>query len=361
MQQPVISLLHATRERPQEMIACMKRWKELSSGTIAYEHILSLDADCLLKDTLVRKETHDAVSRLGAVWEHVQVKSIFGCPCNSVSAWNRASAKSTGSVLIQLSDDFHPPKDWDKTIAARFGGEKNLHQPMLLGVSAPNGLAGPYSGDGVQTIAIMTRALINHLGYFLYHEYPSVWSDNDITQTAAIRGYLILAPDVVFRHDWKGEFADATYKHQNDSNAVYQGTRIYGHRLAALFPSIDHKGEDIILHSFPKEEGERRIKAMNLGTPNVLYGHLVEIWTQRRLRGYGTTRNLPFAANTAMEAAMRGDWPVVKQRVLPLLRKYQNASFDQGKFFFHGGVYLWNLADSFLGNKEQMTRTDSAR
>jgi len=356
MTTPLISLCHATHERPEAMKACVELWLARSSGKNEFKHILSLSVDVKLRDTLVKRNTLLALAALRKQRSHV--REVFSSPSTSVVAWNAAYkvADPLSNILIQVSDDVIPPQNWDQIIVDGFGGANRLHLPRVLGVSSPHDDGGVYSGDGLQVVGIMTRAYADQMGYMLYPEFISISSDTDLTHAAALWGQLIPRPDIKFAHHWTGgdAGADDTYLHQNSSRSVYVGTYVFGDRLGALFPAVRFDGEDVLIAR--QEDPEGFIKSLRLATPTVAYGHLKIKFKHRRLRGFGNIRHKPFAANTCMAAAMAGDWKLAKERVIPLIRKYHNIPWSDGKFFFHSGSFLFNLCQKQLGETLLLSR-----
>lgn len=365
---PLITLCHATRQRPVEMLACANLWKERWSGIHAYEQIFSMDVDvgCDANGIFVGFDKDPAYMAYQnrSPRDPAIYKCIVGHPCSSVGAWNRAVCASDpkSAILIQLSDDMHPCKNWDDEIVKAFGGVGRLNYSAMLAVSSPGGSGGDYSGDGVQTIAIMTRARYNEMGYFMYPEFTSTWSDNEVTQAAALWDRLIPAWHLRFEHHWPGEWTDETYKRQNNAYTIHKGPDIFNQRLWALFPAIRYDADDISYQPLNPQEREADLIKRRIAPPGTLVQYMFQIYCNMRYRqqkSWGHIRNLPHPVGTPMEAAFRGDWVATKTLLLPLLRKWQMAKCDAGKFHFQGGVHLWNVADSRLGGKEQLTKRDS--
>ncbi len=364
MNKPLISLCHATRERPELMTTSVDLWHENWSGDYAYEHILSHAIDVKLEDTDIRKETNEATRKLV---QRPYVRDCYGCPCTAVGGWNRGTVNSNpaSKILIQLSDDFLPPPNWDRQIVDGFGGTKALDKPAVLGVSSPHDLEGEYHGDGLQVMAIMTRAYMEQMGYFIYPEFVGLSEDNDITQASALWNCLIPRPDIKIAHHWTGgdADADATYKRQNSGKSIYVGQNVYADRLGALFPAIDlHGGEDLLLpHGV--EARDEYIRSLNLATPDIPVAKLVIKYKHRRLRGFGTIRHRPFPAPSPMYSVFANtnniSWTEVRDRLVPLVQKYQMRPWDKGRFFFHGGVFLYNLCMRQMGSTDLMKREDT--
>ena len=103
---PKISLLHATRGRPVQAVECRERWFRLAKSPESVEHLFAVDWD-------------DAPSLQGlAAFSPLVVNDRDG---GCVAAWNLVASHSTGEILVQLSDDWVPPQDWDQLIRQAVG------------------------------------------------------------------------------------------------------------------------------------------------------------------------------------------------------------------------------------------------
>jgi hypothetical protein len=188
-----ISLLHATRGRPELAAACRDQFLAAASHPERIEHLFAID--------------HDDPASLQALGElpHVIVTEGEGC----VAAWNLAAASCNGDLLVQLSDDWEAPDGWDDAIARR------LPQPEQEAVLA---ISDGSRSDEILTMAILTRARYLAQCHLFHPGYFSMMSDYEFTHRAYRDSVVIEARDLVFRHlhantgarDW-----DATYARQN--------------------------------------------------------------------------------------------------------------------------------------------------
>jgi len=142
-------------------------------------------------------------------------------PKDAVTAWNEAAKESTGDVLIQLSDDFACPKDWDKQILEAFerwtaqriarGQVKNvepLKNQIVLCVNDCNTVNPAFN----LTLAIMTRARYEAQGCLIFPEYASMFSDDDLRAWAVQDDCLCMRADLKFPHSWLGNDHDDVAK-----------------------------------------------------------------------------------------------------------------------------------------------------
>jgi tetratricopeptide (TPR) repeat protein len=210
---PRISLLHATRGRWAQAITMMNTWLGYASNAFHVEHIFAIDED--------DEESRKRLSR----FRHV----ISPADGYSVGAWNAAAQRATGDVLIQMSDDFMAPPNWDQRVLDVLGGK--LFAPAVVRVS--DGLRN----DGLITMAIVTRRWLEKEGTLFDPEFRNVYSDNDLTARALRANAIVEAPHLVFehRHPLAGKAAsDATYERGNNIEEYNRAAKIYANKHPQL-------------------------------------------------------------------------------------------------------------------------------
>lgn len=223
----IISLLHATRGRPEKAVAAYKMWHE-RAGIWAkeIEHIFSTDFD-----DATGEQIYDLISEQ-AFHENWQI--IQNANKGSAEAWNNAYKASHGDWLFQVSDDMEPPEDWAQRIMEKALFAKWPPLPALV-VAVSDG----FRKDRLMTTFICTRAYAEAKGEFLCPEYVSMFSDDDAT----CRAYrhqreglctVIDARELVFlhRHHYhdKSVPMDATYQRQNSDEAYRMGAALFRKR-----------------------------------------------------------------------------------------------------------------------------------
>jgi glycosyltransferase involved in cell wall biosynthesis len=205
-----ISLLHATRGRPEKAWKCRKEWLRRAKNPDAIEHIFAIDHD-------------DEASLPLMLANHVIVTSA-GC----VAAWNAAASKSRGDVLVQVSDDFEPPMGWDESILAELG---DLSESKVLAVSDGN------RKDDLLCMSILTRTRYEEQGYMYHPDFFSMYSDNYFSVKAFEDGVVIDARErLVFNHNHplfgKGQW-DETYIRSNSDENYAKGKAIFEKLMTA--------------------------------------------------------------------------------------------------------------------------------
>lgn len=212
---PLITLVHATRGRPEKMIECRNLWMSRAHDPAMVQHVFVIDDDDC-------EEVHQAAND----FVFLTVPPGGGC----VRAWNDGAEKSSGTVIVQLSDDWIPPHNWDKIIVERLGDK--LHDQAVLAVSD-----GIIREDGQMTkclcMAILTRERWLYQGHMFHPNYLSVYSDNEFTERAYQDGVVIEARDVIFEHTHfiTGKSKeDQTYRDQNAPERYQKGQEVFNAR-----------------------------------------------------------------------------------------------------------------------------------
>lgn len=217
MNQPLISLLHPSRGRPQKSFENSREWIEKAGCNV--QLIVSLDHSD--KDLMKYAELYD---------EAKPITYLISNNNSVVEATNRAANSSSGDILLYLSDDFKCPDNWGQLVLKEFEGED---RPLLIKVD-----------DCLQkfhvpvlTIPIMNRALYERLGYFWHPGYRSMFVDEDLYWTAEKIGALKNCEHLKFPHEHcsigKCE-NDETY--QRSAANWDQGKAFYTQRKLAGFP-----------------------------------------------------------------------------------------------------------------------------
>jgi hypothetical protein len=201
------SLLHATRGRVNQAIGARDIWLDLADNPESVEHIFAFDDD----------------DQPSGRW----LKSFENVECTGrtcVDAWNRAAAKSRGRVLIQLSDDWTPPRGWDTKLRAAYAGRYPLQEQFVIAVHDGT------RKDDLLCMAILSRARYQAQGEMFSADYESVYSDNEFSFRAHRDSVVIDAKHLTFTHRHpafgKGPM-DETYKRQNAQEKYRSGLETF--------------------------------------------------------------------------------------------------------------------------------------
>jgi hypothetical protein len=204
---PKISLLHATRGRPQQALEAREKWLAAATSPKHIEHIFGVDGDDEPTQRAVARLPHRVVAEKGG-----------GC----VAAWNLAAQASSGDILVQLSDDWTPVAGWDEEFARRL---RAVDQPGVLRIS------DGHRRDDLLCMAILTRARLRQQGEFLHAGYVGIYSDDEFSFRAYQEGVVIDARDLVLTHDHPNYNPavemDETYLNQNSTERDKSGRRLF--------------------------------------------------------------------------------------------------------------------------------------
>jgi len=225
---PTISLLHATKGKPEKALATMRLWAERAYTPALIEYVLAWE-----RSDEASTAFFDATLPTAEMpWFEGGVVAIRGDFGGSAPAWAAAAMASSGELLIQVSDDFEPPGHWDTALLNRLPPDWEK-EPLVIAVS--DGLRR----DKLMTMFICTTAYAAQKGEFLHAGYQSMFSDDDATFRAYFdqsqgKCRVIEARDLVFRH--RHHCADGsvpeddTYRWQNRPEAYGAGKKLFVER-----------------------------------------------------------------------------------------------------------------------------------
>ena len=197
-----ISLVHATRGRPIEAVQCMTLWLSRAKHPERIEHIFVVDSD---------DEKAEVLKRFRSV---IQKENGF-----SVGAWNLGAQKASGDIIIQLSDDWECPPQWDEMVESRL----DISKPQVLRIS------DGYRKDELLCMAILTKKYYEQNGLF-NPRFRNVYSDTDFTFRAAKNGTIVDARDIAIVHHhpfFEDRPLDATYQRGNDPAEYTRAKEIF--------------------------------------------------------------------------------------------------------------------------------------
>jgi hypothetical protein len=171
-----ISLIHPSRLRPVKSYDNAMEWMQKAEAPC--ELIPSIDESDPQKDAYVNLYNG---------------KVLISPNTSVVEATNAAAAKSTGDILVYLSDDFKCFQGWGRAVIAEF---QKYTGPTLIKV---DDCLQPFH-VAVLTIPIMNRELYNKLGYFFHPAYKSMFVDEHLYWRTKRLHALKMAPNLKFEH-----------------------------------------------------------------------------------------------------------------------------------------------------------------
>lgn len=170
---PSISLLHATRGRPDQSLLVRAQWMSTADDLAQIEHIFAVD-----EDDSVALEATDGLLR-------VVVKNPRGC----FKGYNLAAKKAEGDILVPIEDDLVAPKGWDTVVMEAYRG--HLDEPAVLLVD--------------DCLANSSIEWIYNQAYFkargLYHDgYFGNFGDTEVRDRIRADGVLRIQTDLKLDH-----------------------------------------------------------------------------------------------------------------------------------------------------------------
>lgn len=205
----MISLVHATC-RLHAALKCRDLWYSRAAEPSLVEHVFCIDA------------ADDSCASLAKSHPCVVTEREFpGC----IAAWNLGASASNGEILVQLSDDWQPPSEWDRLVKERIG-DSNLPKVLAVGDGARK--------DSLLCLAILTRArLLQQGGELFASEFvkagTAMYADNWFTMCAYADQVVMEARDLVFEHmhpNFGKEEWDEIYRRQNSPEAYDKGRKV---------------------------------------------------------------------------------------------------------------------------------------
>ena len=216
-----ISIVHATRGRPEQAARVRKAWLDAAADPERIEYIFAFSED----DEETRGTLHRFRHALSPAGHLDQVGGTLVQNCN---AGTRAS---TGHIILTVQDDLHCPLHWDKQIEEALADK--LNQPAALQIR------DGYRTDDLLITFCVTRPTLDLFGFdggIVCPEYRGVFCDNDYTRLVDKHGILVPS-EITLRHEhpaWNPAVPmDATYAVENSDEGYRFGNEVYRRRWPA--------------------------------------------------------------------------------------------------------------------------------
>lgn len=176
-----ISILHPSYGRPELAAATAKNWLYKATDTVEYLLCLSY------QDPLLGKYK--------TLFENIeQVKIIYHPHANMVKQVNYAALFSRGDLLIDISDDFDCPPEWDKLLRDALKGKSDFIVKTDDGVKVEG-----INSDNIIALPIMDRVYYNRFGHIYHPDYNHFFGDEELSNVGDILGKKITLP-ITFEH-----------------------------------------------------------------------------------------------------------------------------------------------------------------
>lgn len=230
---PLFSIIHPSA-RPDKWREIFDDWTRNADHPNQFEYVLCLDR----RWSFTNEEIREAQT-LGIV-----VIENTGRRCY-VEAVNLAAKASTGIVLIVIADDQYSCEHWDQKLLYRRipeSSEKVGEYVIEVSTGTPN-----EHERGILVMPVLSRARYNAQGgVVFFHEYESMYADNDFCEWAQEDGVIIDARELVFPHrHWANgsRGVDRVDEAQNRREAYEIGEKLIARRRAQGFGSGNEKSQ----------------------------------------------------------------------------------------------------------------------
>lgn len=213
------TLIHPSRGRPHRAFNAMLKWVANCSSPVQY--ILSLD-----RDDSARPEYYTRYLKMPT---HIEGKIIENDNRNLVDAIHKAIPLITGDCIISISDDFDCPAGWDTHLEKIIAGKESY------AIRVQNTIVK--ARDQIITLPILSKSVIDRLGYIYYPEYTGMFADNDLYEVCERLG-VVISSFIVFPHNhWVNKKAtrDATYNRHNTTASWNHGKNLLTERRKRNF------------------------------------------------------------------------------------------------------------------------------
>lgn len=215
-----ISIIHPSRNRPDQAAQTAKHWLENMFSTVNLaDYIVCIDNSDITKNEYFTNF----------------IDGFMVCSSdttNVVEAANSGASICKGDILVLVSDDFECYPDWDIDLINHFTEHKNNV------LKTNDGLQG-----WIVTLPIMDREYYESCGYIYYPEYKHMFCDTEMTHKAELEGKLHKRMDLLFKHNHYTQGETKKDEVNDKANATWEhGEKIYLERVKNCFgiPNVDY-------------------------------------------------------------------------------------------------------------------------
>ncbi len=163
----------------------------------------------------------------------IPLKVVVDKNSNWVSAINSTVPLMTGEIIIVAADDFIFPDKWDELLYDVIKKNGKFNGDFVIAISDVT------KNARLLTLPICSMKYYKRMGYMMYHEYESMYADNDFTEVAYRQKRVIEARHLEFKHDHYSRGGkigfDESYKQSNSRERMQKGKIIFNQRASRNF------------------------------------------------------------------------------------------------------------------------------
>lgn len=171
-----ISVIHPSRGRIEQAYRTFRNWMNKSDDSNNFEYILSVDSD----------QNNEYYKRFIGIADKPKIFHNFNK--SAIEAINNAAKRTTGDILLIVSDDTDCIEHWDTLLLKALEGKSNFCAK---------------TDDGLQptliTMPIMDRIYYERYGYVYHPDFLHMFADQELTAVAMMTGKYIKL-DLSFPH-----------------------------------------------------------------------------------------------------------------------------------------------------------------
>lgn len=220
---PTFSLVYTSVRAPR-IVPMLQEWMASAANPEDVEIVLAVDANDTASQLVAAELAKHPTWKF--CWA-VQDSAPFDC----VRGWNLAASKARGKVLVQVTDDIHPPPRWDLNLSVL---EPAGWMDADYAVHVEDGYV-----HNIMVLAVITKVRYDRFGYFFYPGYSSLFCDTELTEVAYREGRVITAAHLLFEHkhpDCQKRERDAVDLVHASRERWVQGETLFHYRAQRGFP-----------------------------------------------------------------------------------------------------------------------------
>lgn len=175
---PAITIIHPSYKRPELAVRAARNWLNKAKNPENIEYIL-----CLATPD---PTTNDYLKQFENLINSVDI--IFYEEANMVKQVNYAATIATGNLLIDISDDFDCPQDWDEKLLQSLEGKEDYIVKTQDGIQ-----------KFIMTLPIMDSKYYERFGFIYHPDYNHMFGDEELACVGKLLNKTVTL-DLLFPH-----------------------------------------------------------------------------------------------------------------------------------------------------------------